>query len=461
MLRLPGQRCRRIVGRDDDGAELAVAIDRCGPHLAASPEPAGVAAGLRRLDEHLPELFGRRQDLAVRLVFASSRRARRPRPASRRRPAPPPSAGSPPPRSHPPASASSERDAPKTNPILHTHETSSFLSELDAEGVWRGPRRSAGRTRSAAEGAAGGRTRSVSADPEPPIRRPRLLQPLLHDRARHDAGLLIQQEAAADHGEVGDAADVVLGRDLRMALRVDLQDHGASRHVPRGGLDLGRGHLAGAAPVGPEVDEHGHLRVSRDLAERLRIRFDRPRHRRDRRLAGAAAPLVGQPFGRRPVLLSAGRAGQDHRFAERFEKTDLAAAATRPRTRRRGLISTFLSSSWTSETGRRRKTTNDRERDEEPDREREPDADPRRTGRATAAARPRTAPRRGATTCRADATSHAAGGRPSRAPARSSDAASAAPSGRRAPRAARLPAPAPLRERDPSPPRRRGARRSP
>ena len=132
-------------------------------------------------------------------------------------------------------------------------------------------------------------------------------QPPLHLLARHGAGLLVEEQAALDDREVRNAANSELLGELRVFLRVHLQDEGAPRHL-RGGLrDLGSGDLAGPAPGRPEVHQHRHLRVAGDLAEDLRVRFDGLSDRRDLRLAVAAAPLVGQPLGRRPVLLPAGR----------------------------------------------------------------------------------------------------------------------------------------------------------
>src|SRR5262249_22868766 len=145
------------------------------------------------------------------------------------------------------------------------------------------------------------------------------LEPAAHLPARDGARLLVNDAAAFQDGEVRNALDAEFVGEPRIPLGVDLQDEGPTRHVRRGARDLGRRDLAGAAPVGPEIDEDRNLGLARDLAKGLLVHLERLRDGRDLRRAGAAAARVGQPPGRRPVLLSAGGAAQDHRRISSIE----------------------------------------------------------------------------------------------------------------------------------------------
>src|SRR6266542_4107333 len=142
-------------------------------------------------------------------------------------------------------------------------------------------------------------------------------EPLLHLCAADETGLLEEEETSLHYDEVGDALNTELRRELRMPLRVHLQDEGPAGHLVRSALDLGSGHLAGSAPGRPEVHEHRDLRFPRDFAKGLRVGLDWPGHRRDLGLARAAAADLVQPFRRGAVLPAAGRTLQDHALSER------------------------------------------------------------------------------------------------------------------------------------------------
>lgn len=143
----------------------------------------------------------------------------------------------------------------------------------------------------------------------------RLVEPVLHLLVAYESGLLGDELAGVEDGEVGDATDVVAGGELRVLLGVDLEDEGAAGGVGGGLLDLGGGHAAGAAPVGPEVDEDGDAGVLDDLVEERGVGGDGLVDGRERVFAVAASAGVGEVVGRDTVLLSAVRTGGDEGHA--------------------------------------------------------------------------------------------------------------------------------------------------
>jgi hypothetical protein len=79
--------------------------------------------------------------------------------------------------------------------------------------------------------------------------------------------LLLDELAGLEDGEVWDAAHVVAGRELRVALGVYFDDDGFSGHICRGFGYFGGGGPAGTAPLGPEVDEDGNGGALDDLVK--------------------------------------------------------------------------------------------------------------------------------------------------------------------------------------------------
>jgi len=57
------------------------------------------------------------------------------------------------------------------------------------------------------------------------------------------------------------------GRRAGELLGIDFEDNGAAGEVAGDLGDVGRGHAAGAAPGGPEIDEDGNFAVAKDLVE--------------------------------------------------------------------------------------------------------------------------------------------------------------------------------------------------
>lgn len=80
-----------------------------------------------------------------------------------------------------------------------------------------------------------------------------------------------------DH-ERGDRHDPVLDRELLVVIGVEFADLQAAGVLGGQFLDDWRHHLAGAAPGGPKIDEHGHVGIN-DLSGKITlVEFDFVRH---------------------------------------------------------------------------------------------------------------------------------------------------------------------------------------
>ena len=93
------------------------------------------------------------------------------------------------------------------------------------------------------------------------------LEPVEHCLGVDEAGLLLDEAATGEDGEVGDAAHVVTGGELRAGFGVDLEDEAAAGDLAGGAFDVRRGHAAGTAPFRPEIDEYRDARVGDDVVE--------------------------------------------------------------------------------------------------------------------------------------------------------------------------------------------------
>ena len=136
-------------------------------------------------------------------------------------------------------------------------------------------------------------------------------EPVLHDVVTDEAGLLLDEMACGEDGEVGDTADVVASGQLGVALGVDLEDEGLPGHVGGGAGDLGGGGAAGATPLGPEVDEDGDAGVAEDVVEEGEVDGERLAEWWEGVFAGSAAAGVGEVVGVDAVLLLAVFTGSD------------------------------------------------------------------------------------------------------------------------------------------------------
>ena len=91
----------------------------------------------------------------------------------------------------------------------------------------------------------------------------------------HYARLLHYQAASGKYGKVRNSPHLVASRQLRIALRVNLQHNGSSRHFRSRPLNFGGRYATRAAPGGPEVDQHRNTSLANDLIELLNIDFHR------------------------------------------------------------------------------------------------------------------------------------------------------------------------------------------
>ena len=98
-----------------------------------------------------------------------------------------------------------------------------------------------------------------------------------------------------------------------MLVGIDLEDDGLAGHVLCGARDLGGGGAAGAAPVGPEVDEDGDARALDDLVEERGVDLQGLVERGKGVFAGAASAGVGEVICGDAVFLATAVAGSDRR----------------------------------------------------------------------------------------------------------------------------------------------------
>ena len=108
---------------------------------------------------------------------------------------------------------------------------------------------------------AGGGTCSAPADGE--SRPEKLLQSLVQGVRHHLLALhadgLVEHFPAAEDEEGGDGHDAVALRDLRAEIHVQLAHLRLPGKIGGQLLHGGGHHLAGAAPVGVEINQHWHL----------------------------------------------------------------------------------------------------------------------------------------------------------------------------------------------------------
>src|SRR6185437_266495 len=137
------------------------------------------------------------------------------------------------------------------------------------------------------------------------------LQPVEHLLGVDDAGLLLDEAALREDGEVRDAAHVVTSSELRVGFGVDLEDDAAPRDLACGALHVRRSHAAGTAPRCPEVDKHGNVCIVDDVVEARDVGGDGFGDRRERLFAVAAAAGVSEMRRGNAVLRSAVRAASN------------------------------------------------------------------------------------------------------------------------------------------------------
>src|SRR5678815_416805 len=108
-----------------------------------------------------------------------------------------------------------------------------------------------------------------------------------------ESSLLGDEFAGVEDGKVRDSAHVVPSGEFVVLLGVDLEDEGTALRVDRGLFDLGGGHAAGTAPLGPEVHEDRNAGILDDLVEQGSVGGDRLVDGSELVFAVAAAASVG------------------------------------------------------------------------------------------------------------------------------------------------------------------------
>ena len=97
----------------------------------------------------------------------------------------------------------------------------------------------------------------------------RACKPTLHSSCIYQARLLELKLTSREHCEIGNAANVVLGCQVREPFRVDFQHNCTSGEVLGGSCDMRRSRTAWSAPGCPEVRKNRNLALANDLVELL------------------------------------------------------------------------------------------------------------------------------------------------------------------------------------------------
>src|SRR4029077_20212525 len=126
-------------------------------------------------------------------------------------------------------------------------------------------------------------------------------------------GLLRYWSTGIEDDKVRYAANIEAGRQLGIALRVNLDDDGTASHIRCCAGDFRCGHLTRTTPCRPEIDQYGDACVLRDFVELLEVDFQRFVHRRQRGLTCSATPGFSKMFCRNPIFLPAALAGSHKR----------------------------------------------------------------------------------------------------------------------------------------------------
>ena len=138
-------------------------------------------------------------------------------------------------------------------------------------------------------------------------------QPLLKLIVAYHAGLLHDWTAPRKNDEIRYATHVVTRSNLRVFLRIDLEDDSFAGHVSGRAGDFRGGHAAGSAPIRPEVDEYGDMSIPNDLIEQCVIGCQGFSDGRQGRFTGSATTRAGEIFGRNAIFLAAIAADADDR----------------------------------------------------------------------------------------------------------------------------------------------------
>jgi hypothetical protein len=124
-----------------------------------------------------------------------------------------------------------------------------------------------------------------------------------------DSGLLFDELAGGENGEVGYTAYGVPCGQLLVFVRVDFKDDGVACHFLSRTCDLGCSGATGAAPVGPEVDKNRNAGALDDLVEERGVDLQGFIERWEWIFARAASTSVREVIGGETVFLAAAFAG--------------------------------------------------------------------------------------------------------------------------------------------------------
>src|ERR1700692_507903 len=126
------------------------------------------------------------------------------------------------------------------------------------------------------------------------------LQPAFHLSMVDQPGLLRYRTTAVEDDKVRYAANMETGRELRIALGVNLDNERAARLIRRAG-NLRCRHLTRTTPCRPEIDQHRDSGVLRDFVELLGVHFERFVHRRRRGFTCSAPAGFSKMFRWNPI----------------------------------------------------------------------------------------------------------------------------------------------------------------
>jgi hypothetical protein len=141
----------------------------------------------------------------------------------------------------------------------------------------------------------------------------RACKPALHSSCIYQTRLLELKLTSRKHGEIRNAANVVLCCQTRKLFRVDLHHDCAPSEVSGGLCHEGRRRAAWSAPGCPEVRQNRNLALANDLVELLFVDFDRFADWWQVRFAGTAFADSGKVLGENAIGPTAGGAISNQR----------------------------------------------------------------------------------------------------------------------------------------------------
>src|SRR3954452_1083377 len=160
---------------------------------------------------------------------------------------------------------------------------------------------------------AGGLARRAGTSQSSALESCRACKPTLHGGCVHDTRLLKLKLTPRKHGEIRNAANVVLRCDTREPFRVDLHHDCTPGEVSGGLRHEGRHPAAWSTPGRPEVRKNRDLALANHFVELLFVDFDRFADCRQLRLAGTAFANIGKVLRGNAIGPTASRAISNQR----------------------------------------------------------------------------------------------------------------------------------------------------